>query len=254
VDTVAEWLKSSGLKVNEAKTELCVFHRSNDTSVEIELCKHRIKSKNNINILGILFDKHLNWKDHINKAVIEANKRLFALKVIKKYFTNSELKSLLTSLFFSSLYYDSEVWHLPKLIADLKKKLKRTSANALKICINDVTPFTAHTEIHNMAQRSPPQNYCLYKHALILYKLFNDCIPTLEHLHLNFQLADNERSDFLTFIKNDNFKVGANILINRLAELNGKINKNWLLLNLDSYKIKCKSIFLNFDHSHQSMP
>ncbi len=82
-----------------------------------------------------------------------------------------------------------------------------------------------------------------------MYKLFNDCVPALEHLHLNFQLADNERSEFLNFTRNDKFRVGANILINRLTELNGLINKNWLLLSLDSYKIKCKSIFLNFEQS-----
>jgi hypothetical protein len=249
VATVSEWLKSSGLKVNEAKTELCVFHKSKDVSIEMELCKHKIKNRDNMNILGILFDKHLNWKDHINKAVTEANQRLFALKVIKRYFSNSELKSLLTSLFFSSLYYGSEIWHLPKLSAELKKKLKRTSANALKIYLDQVTPFTTHTEIHLMAQRSPPENYCLYKHAILMYKLFNDCIPALEHLHLNFQLADNERSEFLNFTRNDNFRVGANILINRFTELNGLINKNWLLLSLNSYKIKCKSIFLNVEQS-----
>jgi hypothetical protein len=124
------------------------------------------------------------------------------------------------------------------------KKLKRTSANALKICIPNVTPFTTHTEIHTLAKRCPPQNYCQYKHAILLYKLFNDCIPSLEHLHLNFQLVDNERSEYLAFTKNEKFRVGSNILINRLAVLNGQIRKDWLNLSMDSFKVKCKELYL----------
>jgi hypothetical protein len=244
VQNVANWLKNSGLKVNEAKTEMCVFHRNKNERVEIELCGHKIKNKTNINILGILFDSQLNWTDHVNIAVAEANQRLFALKIIKPYFTKTELMTLLTSLFFSSLYYGSEVWHLPSLSADLKRKLKRSSANALKICIDKTTPFTTYTEIHTLAKRSPPPNYCLYKHSILLYKLFKDCTPSLEHLHLNFQLVDNDRSEFPSFIKNDNYKIGSNILINRFAVLNGLIKKDWLNLSLDSFKVKCKQLFL----------
>jgi hypothetical protein len=202
VDMVTTWLKQSRLKINESKTELCVFHRSKDADIEIEFCNHRIKNKSNINILGILFDSKLNWHDHVDRRVIEANQRLFAIKTIKNYFTQIELKTLLTSLFFSSLFYSSEVWHLSNLNAELFKKLKRTSANALKICIQNVTPFTTHTEIHKLAKRCPPQNYCQYKYAILLYKLFNDCIPSLEHLHLNFQLVDNERCEYLAFTRN----------------------------------------------------
>ena len=56
VQNVANWLKCSGLKVNEAKTEMCVFHRNKNERVEIELCGQKIKNKTNINILGIRFD------------------------------------------------------------------------------------------------------------------------------------------------------------------------------------------------------
>ena len=34
---IVDWLKGSGLKVNEGKTEICLFHRHNIGKVEINL-------------------------------------------------------------------------------------------------------------------------------------------------------------------------------------------------------------------------
>ena len=63
-------------------------------------------------------------------------------------------------------------------------------------------------------------------------------------INLNFQLADNERATKLSFIRRQNYDVGKNILLNRLHVLNDKIDKNWINLSLNSYKMKCKELFL----------
>ena len=85
---------------------------------------------------------------------------------------------------------------------------------------------------------------CLYRHAVVMYKLFNSIICEDEFLHLNFQLYDNERSEKIVFVKNQNYEAGKNILLNRFSELNNMIYKNWLNLSLETFKIKCKTIFL----------
>jgi hypothetical protein len=187
-----------------------------------------------------LKEPNIGWKRF--KRIKNANKSLFALKAIKNYFAPNEMKDLLTSLFFSILFYVSEIWRLPDLTF-LQKKLKNTSANALKLCLNNTSPFQTHTEVHKLVKRSPPENYCNYKHAILVYKLFNNCVPTIEHVHLNFQLADNERHDGLVFIRNQKYKVGNNILINRYTVRNNIIKKDWLTMSLDTFKIKCKELF-----------
>ena len=78
----------------------------------------------------MLFDSQLNWDEQINNSIKNANRSLFALKVIKNYFNKNEITDLLTSLYFSQLYYGSEVWHLPDLSFLQKKKFKNASANA----------------------------------------------------------------------------------------------------------------------------
>ena len=45
-----------------------------------------------------------------------------AINLIKKYFNCNELKGLLTSNYYSTLYYNSEIWHLPTLSPHLKQK------------------------------------------------------------------------------------------------------------------------------------
>ena len=57
-------------------------------------------------------------------------------------------------------------------------------------------------------------------------------------------IADNDRSAKMSFFKRQKYDVGKNILVNRLHILNDKIEKNWINLKLDSYKIKCKELFL----------
>ena len=76
-------------------------------------------------------------------------------------------------------------------------------------------------------------------------KLVKNNLCEDEFVQLNFQLADNARATKLTFIKRQNYDVGKNVLLNRFHALNNKIDKSWLNLSLEAYKLKCKDLFLN---------
>ena len=102
-------------------------------------------------------------------AIKGANVSLYGIKTICKYFTPIETRSMVTAIFFSKLYYGSEVWHLPALARTIHKKLKYASANALKICTPGITNLSTHTEIHRMAERALPEKMCLYRHAVTIY-------------------------------------------------------------------------------------
>ena len=45
-----------------------------------------------------------------------------------------------------------------------------------------------------------------------------------------------------------------NILLNRLHILNNKIEKSWLNLSLESYKVKCKELFLKNQWDYHWLP
>ena len=83
-----------------------------------------------------------------------------------------------------------------------------------------------------------------YKHALLLFKLYNSKIPSLEWMYLNFQQTLTSRQSLFKTMKNNKLRVGNNALANRLTLVNNKIPLNWLNLSVNSFKINCKKIFL----------
>ena len=59
IKTVTKWMKLSGLKINESKTEICIFHRNLPKITSITINNKLITTKNTIHILGIIFDSQL---------------------------------------------------------------------------------------------------------------------------------------------------------------------------------------------------
>ena len=96
-----------------------------------------------------------------------------------------------------------------------------------------------------MNQRATPLKMMHYKLALQLFKNFNDQTQGETWLDLNFQQNYGQRNEFVMIVDNSTHKVGRNNLINRLNTINGKVKYEWLNQSLDSYKVKCKSLFLD---------
>ena len=244
LNKIVKWLRDSGLRVNESKTELCVFHRVRDTEGRIVIDDVVIESKNEMNVLGLTFDSKLQWIPQISRAINGANKSLQAVKLIRKYFTKSEIVQLLTSNFYSKLYYGAEIWHIPTLNQNCKKLLLSASANALKLCNKFYDPSISYLELHRIHKRALPHKFCLYRHSLLLYRLFNNFSPTRDWLDLNFQIVNTSRQAKFEVQNRSAYKVGNNILSNRLSILNKQITLDMLNLSLESYKLKCKALFL----------
>ena len=63
----------------------------------------------------------------------KAKKALFAIRLLKRYFNQSQIRTLLDSNFYSVLYYNAVIWLTPNLSSDLKQSLLSISANALSL-------------------------------------------------------------------------------------------------------------------------
>ena len=135
LEMIVKWLKDSGLVVNEKKTELCLFHCNDSQLVSVRINDQTVYSKKSMNVLGVVFDCKLSWSEHVAHAIKKSNKSLCALRLLKKFFTSLEMKTLLTSNYYSSLYYNSEIWLSNSLKQELKQSLLSASANAIRSCI-----------------------------------------------------------------------------------------------------------------------
>ena len=157
---------------------------------------------------------------------------------------SQELKNLLTSNYYSVLYYNSEIWHIPSLSPNLKQKLLSASASALKSISKIFTSDISFERLHTINQRGTPEQMLKYKLSLQIYKLYNSEKMTEDWIDLNNQQNFNARVNKLLVSNNSNYKIGKNLLVNRFTTLNNQIELNWLNLSFDSYKIKCKTLYL----------
>ena len=244
IESITKWLRDSGLSVNKSKTEVCTFHKREIRSFTININGTIITTKNDMNILGVQFDTRLTWEKQVTATITKANKALNALRLIRRFFNTKELLQLLTSNYYSILYYNCEVWMISSLKANQQNSLLSDSANDLKMAFHYPRRLINYKTLHQISKRATPEMFSKYKLALLLYKIYNQCIPHDEWIVLNFnQYITTRQTSFMT---NHNIKnnVGKNALINRLNDLNGLISLDSLNLNIDGYKIECKKIFL----------
>ena len=126
----------------------------------------------------------------------------------------------------------------------LKRQLLSHSAKALKVCTIalDVSLISSKN-LHEMAGRASPDKLMDYKLALQLYKTFNSAIPVQDWINVNLLNINTSRQHF-SINKSNRLKMGMNSISQRFYYLNGKIELNWRNLSFDSYKVKCKKLFL----------
>ena len=67
-----------------------------------------IKSKKEINVLGIIFDSKLQWGPQVANAITKSTRALNAISLIRNYFNQEELLKLITSNVYSILFYKKD--------------------------------------------------------------------------------------------------------------------------------------------------
>ena len=132
-----------------------------------------ITSKDKINMLGVTCDSKLQWSNQVAQAVNKSKKALHAIRLIRKYLTKNETKQLLTSNYYSILYYNSEIWHMPSLNPRSKQQLLAASSNALKILNNQSDLMISYEQLHKMHKRAAPTQMMKYRLSIQLYKICN---------------------------------------------------------------------------------
>jgi len=100
--SLINFLQNSGLKVNEAKTELITFGQKT-SNMTINLNGTIVKAEKSMKVLGVIFDHQFNWTAHINETINKLSKVQFGLRCLRKYFDLGELLGLVTSLGMSKL-------------------------------------------------------------------------------------------------------------------------------------------------------
>ena len=234
----------SGLVVNDEKTDVCLFYKNDCQAIELRVNNKLIKSKSTINVLGVTFDSKLQWGTQFAQAITKSKQALHAIRLVSRYMRKSEVKLLLTSNFYSILYYNCEIWLMQSLSPALKQHLLAASSMALRLLNNRSDLRISYDQLHKIHKRATPINVMKYRQSIQLFKIYNNDNQSDDWIDLNFQQNFNARNDNIQIYDVSRLKVGKNLIINRLSILNGQIKLDWLNLGLNSFKIKMKQLFM----------
>ena len=194
--------------------------------------------------MGVEFDSKLQWGAQVAQAINKSKRALHAIRLVSKYMNKDETKLLLTSNFYSILYYNCEIWLLPSLSPFLKQHLLAASANALKTLNNCRDLQISYDQLHRLHKRATPTGMMKYRLSIQLFKTYNGAIINDDWMDWNNQQNFNERHNYVQIFDNSKLKIGKNIIMNRLTCLNRSIKYDWLNLSLIGYKLKVKELFL----------
>jgi hypothetical protein len=236
---ISLWFQSSGLKVNEDKTEIAIFYKDNCNPEDVLINGMSVRTKGTIKVLGVTMDTTLTWHEQINNTVANVQSKVHAIRMIQRFFLTDELLQLLKTYCYPSLYYASNVWLTPSLNAKLKSKLFSTSGKILSII-----KVTSYKDLHKQYTRATPEMWQNYELAISLYDLNATKQPSSDWQLLQLNTLQNRRSTKLHFTSTNKLRCGLNILPNRFKTITNRIDANWLNLTKETYKQKCKKEFI----------
>ena len=113
-------------------------------------------------------------------TISKAKKSLFALRLLKRYFTNHKMRLLLDSNFYSVLYYNACIWLTPSIDSASTQSLPSLSATALRSCLMHDGFDVSFEKLHVTHKKCTPSQIMYYQLALSLHKTLSNCEGELD--------------------------------------------------------------------------
>ena len=109
------WLCANRLQVNITKTEYMLIgtdHKPSNLDHEpVLILNHNIlKRVSKSKILGLIYDEHLRWNDHVNELIEKITQALKMIRRVSSFMSRQNLLLIYHSLVEQRLNYCSEVW------------------------------------------------------------------------------------------------------------------------------------------------
>jgi hypothetical protein len=167
---VAKWYDLNGLTLAADKTTFMLFNSRK--TISLQLGGNKLECVDYTKYLGVLIDKRLNWKCHINSVASKIRQNLFLMAKVK-YILPRELKLwLYNSLVKPYLDYACTVWgfgDISPLILCQKKALRHIDGNKNAIChtnplfekhqvmmVNDIITYSTACLMHSFVTMRIP--------------------------------------------------------------------------------------------------
>ena len=107
---VSKWFKVNSMKANPKKFQFMILGKGTRQTITLNIYNIKIRESQNVELLGLIIDNRLTFKDRINKLCRRANYKLHALRRIRKYLTLEKSKLLYNNFINNHFNYASIIW------------------------------------------------------------------------------------------------------------------------------------------------
>ena len=119
---------SASMAIGRRKTELIHFTRKRNQQrpIPIQMNDMEIHPTENVKLLGVVFDQHLKWRAHVQRAVKRATSASMAIGRLRQL-RPAQMRQLYQACVVPRMDYPSTVWHNPA-----KNKWQITALNTVQ--------------------------------------------------------------------------------------------------------------------------
>ena len=203
IDAVASWFTRWLLTANSDKTSLMVFRsrRMSSVSLSPKLNDDAILQVKSHRHLGLVFNEHLGWHDHVSHITRKASQRLGLLTRLRRRLPPLVIRQLYLSCIRPSLEYASLVWC--GLTAGDQAQLDRVQRRAARL-ITGILPRsdTPHAVLLARAGLEDLSSRGKLAQATFAYRMVHDNLP--EHLQTYLNSVRLHRSALSRSLRNSN--------------------------------------------------
>ena len=135
LDTASKWFKDCGITLNLDKCKLFVLPESKSSDIKICIDDINVDAIDKVELLGVIIDNKLHFKDHISKIAKKVGKQLDVLSRLKNILSFSSKMYIHKSFIMAHFTYCSSVWYNCLKIDN--DKLEKMNERALRYVHND---------------------------------------------------------------------------------------------------------------------
>jgi hypothetical protein len=240
-----------GMKVNQDKTEVIVFSKKGQIVCEFDIAGTMVQSGTKMKALGVIFDNNLSWQAHVESNIKAASWKLAVLRKIRNKFTFKQFTQILTSQFFSKLYYCSQVWLTSATKRKLWNSINSIHYRAVRVAVHDHKQRINREKLDLKCSRASPKQWSKYAIANTVIKVIRDRLPCELFATLHETLYEERRKPgFGHFYDNSKGKIGKQKFGNNIQFMKA-IKEPWLGTELKDPSIRriLKSTFFPYFNS-----
>jgi len=234
--------------VNPEKTELVCFSKTGEDNVCIEVDAVNLASVDSMNILGVTFDKRMSWEAQLHRVSGRCRSLRPALRILSRKLNRKEFLKIVTSHYYSNLYYCSELWFHP-LTCRLKKKINYVHFFPLQLALKDFKREISYKNLCLLTQRADPTEVNDYKLAKCLISISNNCTPfsLFQDLLVN-AVSENRNQLKPWFIDTSRTRIGRQSFSNRVTNVSKRLDFDWYGCNIKPETLRrlLKSVFFKY--------